>query len=319
MAVPTNTFKTFESIGNREDLSDIISNIDPTITPFTSNIGTKPVKATKHEWQLDNLTAASDANAKLEGDDAAAAAITPTVRVGNFTQISDKVFQISGTEETIDKAGRKSEVAYQRVKNGVEIRRDVEKQMLSNKASVAGAAGTARQSAGLESWLTTNVDRGATGANGGFQAGTGLVTAPTDGTLRAFTEAQLQAVQLAAFNAGGRPTALYMGGALKQKFSAFAGIAAIRNQANDSAATIVGAADVYIGDFGTLTAVPHPYGVRARSAILVDHTKVHKGVLRGMFDQTLAKTGDSEKHQMIEEYTLIVDNEAACGIVADAQ
>lgn len=320
MAANASTFQEVDAVGNREDLADVIYNIDPHETPFMSNIGTATVSATKHEWQKDTLAAAVDTNAKVQGDEYTLEATSPTERIGNFTQISHKNFSISATQQAVSKAGRNSEIAYQRIKRGKELKRDVEKQMLSNKASVAPASAVAGQSAGIESWLETNVDRGATGANGGYNSGTGVVDAPTDGTNRTFTEALLKTVQESTFSSGGSPTMLFLPPALKREFSTFTGIADIRKEApGQRQATLIGAADVYVGDFGTLTAMPHPYGMRANSALLIDPTRVRKGVLRRMGEERLSKTADAEKFAMNEEYTLIVDNEAAHGIVADVQ
>lgn len=317
MALPSNTHTTYANVGIREDLSDQIYRIAPEETPFTNNIGRGKATATYHEWQTQALAAATDTNANLEGDDANLDASNVTVRVGNRCQIPDKTAVVSGTNEAVDKAGRASEMAYQVMMKGIELKRDTEMQMLSNKPSVAGAAGTARQSAGMESWITSNVSRGSGGSSGGFSAG--VVAAPTDGTARAFTETLLKGVQLAAFNNGARPTQLYMGGTQKQAFSAFAGIAVNRidNAPSTGPVTVVGAADVYLGDFGRLTAIPHPYGVRARTVIGVDPRYVRKANLRGMTNIPLAKSGDNERRQVLEEYTLQVDNEKAHFVVAD--
>lgn len=243
----------------------------------------------------------------------------PTVRVGNRTQISSKTAIVSGTLEAVNKAGRDSEMEYQVLLHGLEIRRDIEKQMLSNKASVIGNSTTAAQSAGLESWLTTNVSRGAGGASGGYQVGTGLVNAPTDGTQRAFTEALLKTVHAAVFTAGGKPNLLFMHPTQKVVFSAFPGIAVNRiNQPSTtkSQATIIGGADTYVGDFGNLTTVTDLF-MRNRVAILVDPDMAAMASLRPMKNWELAKTGDSLKRQILQEYTLEIKNEAAFGIVAD--
>jgi hypothetical protein len=320
MTVPTNTFDAYTAKGIREDLSDIIYRIDPVEVPFTSNIGRNKATAKLHEWQIQTLAAAVDTNAQIEGDDATANVAVPTVRVGNRTQISAKTAIVSGTLEAVNKAGRDSEMEYQVLLKGLEIRRDVEKQMLSNKASVIGVTlTTAAQSAGIESWFTTNVSRGAGGASGGFQVGTGLVNAPTDGTQRAFTEALLKTVHQAVYTAGGRPNSLYMHPTQKVVFSAFAGIAVNRiNQPSSttSQATIIGGADTYVGDFGNLTAVIDIF-MRNRSAILVDPKFWKMSNLRPIKNWELAKTGDSMKRQILQEYCLEADNEASSGIVAD--
>lgn len=317
MALPTNTATTYANVGIREDLSDVIYRVAPEETPFTNNIGSGKASATFHEWQTENLTAADDSNAVLEGDDATLDAANIPARVGNRCQISDKTAVVSGTNDAVNKAGRDTEMARQVMLKGMELARDIEKQMLSNKASNAGAAGTARVSAGMESWIVTNASRGAGGSGGGFSGG--VVAAPTDGTQRAFTETLLKAAHLSAFNNGGKPNQLYMGGTQKQVFSSFAGIAVNRidNSPQTGPVSIVGAADVYVGDFGRLTAIPHPYGVRSRTVIGVDPRRARKATLRPMKNWPLAKSGDTEKRQMLEEYTLQVDNELAHFVVAD--
>jgi phage gpG-like protein len=169
-------------------------------------------------------------------------------------------------------------------------------------------------------WLETNTERGVGGSDGGFSSG--VVDAATNGTLRTFTETLLKAAQASAFTAGGKPTMLFMDGPLKQTFSGFAGISATRvNTTTDATAqtSIVGAADVYVGDFGTLTAVPHPYGMTARDVIGVDPNMVAKSILRAMASSVLAKTGDADKRLINEEYTLEVKNEAAHFVVADVE
>jgi len=315
MAQPTNTYDTYAAAGLREDLSDVIYRIDPTDVPFTSNIGRSKASAKYHEWQIQNLAAARDDNARIEGDDATNTQVTPAIRVGNRTQISDKVAQVTGTLEAVDKAGRDSEMEYQVLLKGLELKRDVEKQMLSNKPSVAGSSTTASQSAGFESWLTSNVSRGTGGLSGGFSGG--VVNAPTDGTARTFTETLLKSVLASCFSNGGKPTMLMLGPSQKQVFSGFTGIAVNRREVKGKdQGVIIGAADVYVSDFGTLNVVPNIFQ-RNRSALVVDPRMVKMATLRPMRNWALAKTGDTERRQVLIEYTLEVCNEAAHGIVAD--
>lgn len=317
MALPTNSFTTYGNVGIREDLSDIIYRVAPEETPFTNNIGRGKATATFHEWQTEDLAAAVDTNAVLEGDDATLDAGNVPARIGNRTQIADKTAVVTGTNETVNKAGRKSEMARQVMLKGMELGRDIEKQTLSNKPSVAGAAGTARQSAGMESWIVTNASRGTGGSGGGFSGG--VVAAPTDGTLRNFTEAHLKTASQLAFSNGGKPNQLYMDGPLKQTFSTFAGIAQQRRDTGNTAAVIIGAADIYVGDFQRLAAIPHPYGMRNRTVLGIDPRMVSKDLLRPMRNWELAKSGDTEKRQMLEEYTLKCSNEKAHFVVADVQ
>jgi hypothetical protein len=317
MAQPTNTYDAYTAKGIREDLSDLIYRIDPVDVPFTSNIGRSKATAKYHEWQTQSLAAAVDTNAQIEGDDATGDAATPTTRVGNRTQIARKVAVVTGTLEEVNKAGRDSEMEYQVLLKGLELKRDVEKQMLSNKASVTGSSSVAAQSAGIEAWLTSNVSRGSGGSSGGYSSG--IVAAATDGTQRAFTETLMKTVHQSAYTAGGRPTMLFMHPTQKVVFSTFAGQSTkTTNQdaERDKQVTIVGGADTYVGDFGKLTSVIDIF-MRNRSAILVDPKLAKMASLRAMKNSPLAKTGDSEKRLIIQEYCLEMCNEAGHGIVAD--
>ena len=316
MAQVTNTYSSYDTKGNREDLQDKIYNISPTETPFQANIETIEVKATKHEWQTDALAAASS-NAQIEGDEFAYTAPTATTRVGNYTQISRKAFLVSRTAESIRKAGRKSEIALQLAKNGKELKRDIETDLTSKNASVAGDDTTARKSGGVEAWLTSNDSRGAGGAQGGYNAGTGVVDTVTDGTQRAFSEALLKDAQQLAYTSGGTPAILMVGPFNKRQFSSFSGVAELRREAGGKGqATIVGAADMYIGDFGPLGVVTNRLS-RDRTALLLDTEYAKVGWLDRISHIEPAITGDAKKHVLIGEWTLIVGNEAAHAVVAD--
>lgn len=318
MAQPANTDSTYPGVGQREDFSDIIYEWSPDETPLMSNIGRSKAKGKKVEWQTDALVASSDTNAVIEGDDATNDALTETVRVANYTQISDKVAQITGTMDVVDKAGRSSEMDFEVAKKLRELKTDVEKQMLSIKPSVEGDDTTARQSASLASWTETNSDRGATGADGGWNSGTGVVDAPTTGTNRAFTETILKNVMKSRADSGAstKITQLYMGSHVKTVASGFAGIAAQRNQANDQAAKIVGAADMYLSDFGWLTFI-YSQHIDGEHALFVDPDMASMAVLRDFHSTPLAKTGDTTRKQILVEYTLKCNNEKAHGVAAD--
>ena len=312
MAIVANTFTRYSAIGIREDLSNVIYNISPEETPFISNIGRESVKNTFYEWQTDSLAAADAANAALEGDDVGSFnAVNPTSRIGNYTQISTKNVIISGTVEALDKAGRRSELTYQLAKLGSELKRDMESALLANQSPVAGNTTTARRTAGLPAFLKTNTNFGATGAN---NVG---ISARTDGTQRAFTETLLKDVIAKVWASGGTPKMLMVGAFNKQAASAFDGIATrFRDVPAGQQAQIVGAADVYVSDFGTVNIVPNRFQ-RARDAFVVDPQYASMAVLRPIQQMELAKTGDAEKRLMLVEYGLKVNNEAAHGIVAD--
>jgi hypothetical protein len=320
MSVPTNVIGSVGSsvanIGIREDLEDTIYRVAPEETPFTSNIGTKKASQTYHEWQTETLAAASATNAQLEGDDVGTlGAANLTTRVGNICQILWKTGGVSGTQESVNKAGRDSELARQKVLKTIEIKRDFEIRAIGNYAAVQESGATTRKMGSIQAFITSNDNRGSGGSDGGFSASPGP-SAATDGTQRTFTEALVKATLATTFGNGGKPTQAYMGGTHKQQFSAFTGIADIRKDAGNGMATIVGAADVYVSDFGTLTLIPHAYGL-SRACVLVDPSMAAVATLRGLQSTALAKTGDSERFLILMEKTLVISNQAAHAVVAD--
>ena len=310
MAQPTNTFDTYDSVGEREDLSDVIYSISPTDTPFLSSAAKTQATAVLHEWQTDSLAAASTSNAVIEGDEATLDASTATTRLSNSTQIMDKTVVITGTQESVDKAGRASELAYQIAKRAKELKRDMEATITGNIAEVGGNSSTARKMGTLGSWVTTNDDLASDGASG---AGAGNA-AHTDGTQRAFTESQLKSVIKSVWNAGGDPSMVMVGPFNKQKLSGFTGNSTRFDAGAD--ATLYTSVDVYASDFGQLQVVPNRFS-RDRDAYVLDMEYWGIAFLRDFSMHELAKTGDSEKRQLLVEATLESRNEAASGLVAD--
>jgi hypothetical protein len=307
------TFTAHSAIGQREDLTDIIYDISPTETPFMSSIGKTKATAVYHEWQTDSLAAATTANAAIEGADASSATLSPTVRLGNYTQIIQKTVQVSGTLDTVNKAGRKSEKAYQLAKASAELKRDLETILLANQGRSAGSSTIARKMGSILSWIKTNSDK----ASDGSDPATIGVSTRTDGTARTFTEALLKTVVSEVFVSGGSPKILMVGAAGKQKVSSFAGIAAQRYMApGNTPTTIIGAADVYMSDFGTMSVVPNRF-MRTRDALVLDPEYAALAYLRPFQTNDLAKTGDSENTQILAEVTLEVKNEAAHGGIFD--
>lgn len=310
MAAPTNTFQTYQAIGNREDLSNVIYRISPTTTPFMSGIGKTKATNTLHEWQTQDLAAAAN-NAQIEGDDASAAAVTATTRLNNRTQISTKTVIVSGTQiDGMDPAGRKNELSYQIALKGLEIKRDMETALTQNTTTVTGNSSTARQLRGLEGWIATNNSFGAGGAAPSYSSN----TAPTDGTARAFTEAQLKDVLQQIFTQGGEPDMIMVSGTNKQAFSTFTGNATRFDKAEDKSVTA--AVDVYVSDFGTLKVVPNRFQ-RSRTAFILQMDMWKLAMLRPFNTVELAKTGDAEKRELIVEYTLEASQEKSSGAVRD--
>ncbi|SCB51672.1 hypothetical protein GA0061099_10218 [Bradyrhizobium yuanmingense] len=316
MSLPTNTFATYEAIGNREDLSDMIYRIDPTDTPFMTGIEREKASAVNHEWQTQALAAASSDNAVLEGDDAVTDAATPTVRLGNICQISDKVARVSGTQQAVEHAGRDNELAYQEMLKGLELKRDMEKILVgTNQAKNTGAAGTARKTASILSWIKTNTSKGSAGGAADPSAADGTGTR-TDGTQRAFTEAQLKTVLAAIWESGGKPGNIMTGSFNKQVFSTFTGRSTPTEDAKSK--KIVASVDAYESDFGKLTVVANRFQ-RSRDVLVLEMDKWAVAYLNGrrMLSIPLAKTGDSDRRQILSEYSLVSRNEKASGGVFD--
>ncbi len=315
MAVEAATFTTYDAVGNREDLSDVIYRIDPTDTPFMTACEREKATAVNHEWQTQALAAVDTANAKLEGDDAVTVAVTPTVRLGNLCQISDKVVRVSGTQRAVEHAGRDDELEYQEMLKGLELKRDMESILVgTNQAKAAGAEGASpRKLASVLSWIKTNSDKGVGGSDPAAADGTGT---RTDGTQRAFVETQLKSVLQSIWNSGGKPDTIMVGGFNKQVFSTFTGRATPTE--DTKAKKIVASVDFYESDFGRLSVAPNRF-MRARDALVLQTDMWAVAYLNGrrMVSIPLARTGDSERRQMLSEYTLVARNEKASGGVFD--
>jgi hypothetical protein len=310
MSLPANTLATYQAIGNREDLTDMIYRIAPTDTPFVSAIEREKASAVLHEWQTQDLATAAT-NAQFEGDDSATNATTVTVRLSNVTQISYKVARVTGTQQAVQHAGRSNELAYQAMLKGLELKRDIEVVVAgTNQTKVTGDTTTARTTASVLSWIKTN-----TSTTGTDPTTSGTVTR-VDGTQRAFTEAQLKTVLSAIWTQGGNPDTIMVGAFNKQQFSTFVGRASPIQDAKNK--KITASVDAYESDFGTLKVVANRF-TRSRDCLILETEKWALGFLNGrnMISLALAKTGDSERRQVLAEYALVSRNEKASGGVFD--
>lgn len=328
MTVPTGTFQTFQQIGRREDLSDLIFDISPTQKPFTSAVKKTKATQSKHEWQTDSLAAASPtASAMIEGDDATANTAVPTVRYNNQLQTFRKVVQVSGRARKIDAAGRADEFEYQLKKRMTELGRDLEAALTQNNASTAGSAADAPLMASFESWIassSTAVGNYISAGQGAAQTTPGQVsgtpsTAPTDSTTAGtLTEAMVKYVIKECWLKGGDPSLIMCGAEVKQKISgSFTGIATrYRDVKSKSQAQIISGADVYVSDFGTTTIVANRFQ-RARTVLVVDPEYLGIASLRGFTMERLGKTGDNDKAQIVGDYTLEMRNDLAQGKISD--
>ena len=310
MPVPAGTLQTYQSTYNAEDVSEIIMNISPIDTPLLTLAKKGTAEATYTEWPVESLAAPDGTNANIEGDDATIDSSSTPVRVGNWTQLVDKTVSVTTTQNAIRKYGAKNEFARQKAKKGKELKRDMETIMLRNQARVVGAAGTAQQMRSMGSWLTTNVSRGATGANGS------ATTAATDGTQRNFAEGLLRAVLISCVtNSNDMPSVVMAGPANRVNLSTqLTGNTTRFYELKDG--DLNASISVYRSDFGPLKLTMNRFQ-RERDMWLINPDYVEIRTLEPMQYQDLAVTGLTQKGQMWTNFTLAVLNEAAHGVIAD--
>lgn len=310
----------------RESLTDVIYNISPTEVPLQANAGRGATSNTLHEWQIDELAAADTSNAAIDGADFGTDSSDEAQRIGNFAQISIKYLAVSRRANIVNKAGRKSELAYQIAKKGKELRRDVEAITCLNQATLQGNSTTASLTAGLGAWLKTNTNRGATGTDPALSSTTfgQPTTAAGDGTVRALSEATLLGILKDCYVQGGNPNMIMVGPTVKQRFSnyMFTANARIATQYQDQGPTnrggvsVVGAVDVYVSDYTVLDIVPNRFQ-RERDVWVLDTEYWEITYLDGYKTETIAKIGDAERRHILVDYGLSSLNEAASGVVAD--
>lgn len=293
MTAPAGTFQTYQAIGNREDLIDVITNISPVDTWFTQVTGSVRATAVRHEWQTDALAAAA-ANAQIEGDDAVASNVTPTVRLQNSCQILWKVFQISETQQAVNAAGRENEMDYQTMKFAKELARDIEYALVINAAEVTGNATTARQMKGVLGWITTNVT---------------TATATTVELTEAAYNDNLQLI----WAQGGYPSFSLVGAHIKRVISAFT-TNTRKIQAEEK--KLVSAVNIYESDFGTIEIRLHQILNTVAAGTVINFGSMdlwNKAWLRPVLRTPLAKTGSSDKYKIEAELTLESRQEKGSG------
>jgi hypothetical protein len=317
MAVETNTFFKYDAVGVREQLSDIIANISPRETPFMSNAKRGDLHDTYWSWQKDALASAVTTNQVLQGDNIGThTPVVATVRTGNYTEIARKDYSIAGTTVAVKSAGGANTPGYIAAKLGAEIKRDMESSLLANKGAVAASTGVIPKTAGLAVFLRTNYDKDA-----GATIPDAYTTAPTDtwdlgGGTRAFTETITKNVLLQCYNSGADVSTIMVGAFNKQAFSTFSGVVELMKQSGAGQATIIGAANVYVSDFGNLTVVPNRFQP-ASFAYFLDWSKARIMTLRPYKVEELAKNGDNKRFMMTTEYGLQIDTDAAFGIATN--
>ena len=314
MAQPTNTFDSYDAVGIREDLSDIITNVSPEETPFHTKCRKTTAKNTLVEWQTDALRS-STTNAHIEGDETTADAMTATSRLNNRTQIFKNAVTVPDTDEGLDKAGRQREMAYQVLKIAKEQKLDIEKALFDNNAKVTGSATVARELAGAPTWLTSNTDFG---ANEGADATGDGSDARTDETttLLAFSQSRFDGVMQSIWENGGNPDTVYLSAFQMNVALGFTGNNNQRSAVQAGDERVIKSLAVYVTPWGTIEFVPSREN-RSRDVFIMQDDMWEIAVLRPTKNVELAKTGDSSKRQVVTELTLCAKNEAANGGVFD--
>ena len=307
MAKVTNAFDTYSATSDREDLSNIIYNISPMQTPFMSSIGKRSIKNVVFDWQTEAL-ASPVSTGELEGFELSRSAAVATTRVSNVAMISTRDTTVSGSQESSDPAGKRSEMAHQLAIMSKALKRDMEEALCQKNGKTTGNATTARKTGAFESWMKSNV------SNAAGSTPTGGGTAPTDGTQRALTEPLLKAVLQSCFENGGEPSLAICGPVNKQKISGFTGRSSARQMID--ATTVEASVSIYSSDFGELKIVPSNRS-RERSLLLVDPEMAKVSYLRDFKTVDIATIGDAVTKMIVVEYGLEVSNEAAHGVVAD--
>ena len=312
MAQPSNTFDSYDAVGIREDLSDVITNISPEETPFHTKSAKSRARNTLHEWQTDSLRA-SAANAHIEGDATTAEARSATTRLGNYTQIFKNAVVVPDTDEGLDKAGRAREIAYQTLKIAKEQKLDIEKALFDNNARAAGSSTVARELAGAPAWLTSNITN--TGTGGVDPTGDGT-DARTDGTQTAFAQADFDSCMQSIWENGGNPDTVYLSAFQMNVALGFTGNNNQRSSVQAGDERVIKSLAVYVTPWGTVEFVPSREN-RSRDVFIMQDDMWEVATLRPTKNVALAKTGDNTTRQVVTELTLVCKNEAASGMVVD--
>lgn len=322
MAQPTNLHSDYDQIGIREDLSDLIGMVDPTEVPFQSMIaGSNTAENISHDWQTQALAAANRDNAAITGDDTTLDAVTASVLVNNRTQIFKRSFGVSGTARAVTTAGRSDEADYQKMLKGRELKRDIEAMCLCNNALVVGTDAAARKSRGLGRWIagTATAPDTTHGTGGSTTAivAKDTTTSVTGGTNRAISLALVNSASQRAFTTGGNPKYLVTTPNQKQAIGALMGstgsvVPRLDQGSKKVQAAIVTGVDVFTSDFGSVMIVADRFCIGAisgdtkASVYFIDPEYVQLSWLRKIESQLLAKTGDSDRWQVLGEVCLEV-------------
>lgn len=303
------TYTTYDTVGIKEDISDVISRITPTKTPFQTMIGADTTKNRLFQWQEDALRAVQ-VNAKVEGFVAADATLTPTVMRQNYTQIMEKTIKVSATEDAVDQYGRAKETAYQLAKAGEEVKRDREHAFvgLAQAATAGDSASVPRLTASAGSQVTTATARVYTGA--------ATPLGGTTGTAGALSEPNLLIAGQAAYNNGADPSIFMVKPADSLIIAAFSGASGRTRNINDGAKTVTNAVNLYVSPFGEYKVVLNRFQ-KTTDAWLIDPSMWSIVTLRSWTREPLAKVGDASTTMVVGEYGLKHKNFASDVLISN--
>lgn len=312
MAQPSNTYDSYDMVGIREDLSDTIYDVSPDETPALSMLGKTKAKNTYHEWQTDSLRT-SKVNAYAEGDDSTPIARTPTVRLGNYTQIMGDDVSISGTDSGLNKAGRNREMARELQRAVKTIKLDAERALFANQARDAGSDDGVRYFAGIPAWLNTNIVKGTGAAADPTGDGT---DARTDGTQVAFSQARFNTLMRTIWNNSGqrKDFKVFLDDYQMETAIGFTGNNNARTAAEKG--KVDNYVNIYMTQYGRVEFVLDRE-VRSRDIFVLDIEKWKIAELRGMSNKPLGITGDNTKRMLRWEWTLEACNEGSSGGIFD--
>lgn len=294
-------FTSYDVVGKKEDVSNIISNITPTKAPFTSLTKSESVHNTLFQWQEDKLRDAA-ANKAKEGFTATPTARTPTVMRDNVTQIMQDTFEVSGTNDAVSKYGRGKESAREAGKAAAALKLDLEFAYTgTGQAKVAPAdANTERQFAGVQAQIAADniFYTGATGTK--------------------ITEALYLDAGQKAYDEGADPTITLVTPTNSRTFAGFTGSAGRSRVINDGSKTIVNAVNLYVSPFGEEKIVMSRH-LKAGDTLLFDPAMWKRVYLNGRnwFRETLAKTGDKLSMMIVGEFSLKHMNQKASTLVRE--
>lgn len=277
---------TYDMIGIKEDVSDVISNITPTKTPFQSSIGSEKCIQTLFQWQEDSLRDEAD-NKKVEGHTAVTTARTPTVMRTNYTQILSDTIEVSGTADAVSTYGRAKESAYQMAKVASELKRDLEFAFvgIGTNAAVAGNSATPREMASVFSLIDSTM-----------RTFTGSTSTKVD-------EADVLTMLQATYDAGADADVLMVTPVNSLEIADFAAVSGERSRDLGNSKKVVNVVDVYVSPFGEIKVVLNRF-LKAKHTLLYSPEMWKKVVLRNWFRETLSKVGDKTTMMLLGEFSL---------------